>query len=625
MIPDSLTSVRARVRTHLAIWVGLVTLVIPASAGAVGLFKSTETEGLKITIDADWAVQTAPGYLPVRFDITNLTEPRVIEIVAQGRPMTYRSLAARRTSGGGIISGGAMTVEQGRTRVRQTLRLARGDRVRFTMSLPVSSENESFTFEIRENSRVIEALGATALQSGSALDETSALIVASSGTPFGQAAAGWSRPIVTSRRFRGFAAPVTVPPGSTAPPLDFVLDPARVPSTWLGFTSLRAVIIGATEWQQLSDEQRGALRAWAASGGDLYFADGELSALLPEGQQRASLAQSDGTLRYLFGHIHLVKSADITSVGLAGLLAPSGPVVPEQEWSLPVTRATDWGSMGTRGYRLPIPGIGTVRARAFMVILLVFTVIIGPVNYVLLRRRRQQAMVVVTAPLISVMFILMLAGYVVAGEGFAVHARAATLTLLDQPRQAAVTRASASLYAAGRTPSTGLRFPRDVAVYPIGGNSTGHVEETNLDLSDSQQFATGFVRARSPINFESVAFRPARERLEVRRSGDRLSVVNGLGATIVKLHVKSGDRAYALAAPLAAGATGSLQVTDRSATTLVTLDQAMYGRFYAMAAEQPGDSYLAELDRSPFWQSGVSEVAEHGSLHLVLGLLEALP
>jgi hypothetical protein len=619
MIPDSLTCILARVRMHLAIWVGLVTLVIPASAGAVGLFRSVETEGLKVTIDADWAVQTAAGYLPVRFDITNLTEARVIEIVAQGNPMTYRSFRPS----GGIIGGAPMRIERGRTRVRQTLRLARGDRVRFTMSLPVAAENENFTFEIRENRRVIEALGGTNLQSGSPLDETSALIVAGSATPFGQAAAGWSRPIVTSRRFRGFGGVATVPPGATAPPLDFVLDPSRVPSTWLGFTSLRAVVIGATEWQQLSDEQRGALRAWTASGGDLYFADGDLSALLPEGQ-RASVAQRAGTARYFFGQFHLVKSADLTSGGLAALLAP-GPPVPEQEWSLPVTRATDWGSMGTRGFRLPIPGVGTVRARAFMVILLVFTVIIGPVNYVLLRRRRQPAMVVVTAPLISVLFILMLAGYVVAGEGFAVHARAATLTLLDQPRQAAVTRASASLYAAGRTPSTGLRFPRDVAVYPIGGNSTGHVEETNLDLSDSQQFASGFVRARSPINFESVAFRPARERLEVRRDGDRLTVVNGLGATIVKLHVKSGDRVYALAGPLAAGATGSLQVTDRSATTLVTLDQAMYGRFYAMAAEQPADSYLAELDRSPFWQSGVTEVAEHGSLHLVLGLLEARP
>ena len=44
--------------------------------------------------------------------------------------------------------------------------------------------------------------------------------------------------------------------------------------------------------------------------------------------------------------------------------------------------------------------------------------------------------------------------------------------MLDQATKQAATRAAASLYAAGMTPSGGLRFARDVAVFPIGAD--GH-------------------------------------------------------------------------------------------------------------------------------------------------------
>ena len=39
-----------------------------ASARAAGEYRTVEIESLKIEIDSEWAVRTAPGYLPVRFD-----------------------------------------------------------------------------------------------------------------------------------------------------------------------------------------------------------------------------------------------------------------------------------------------------------------------------------------------------------------------------------------------------------------------------------------------------------------------------------------------------------------------------------------------------------------------------
>ena len=46
---------------------------------------SSNEESLKIDVDAEWAFENAPGYLPVRFDITNSGDNRVIEIVGEGQ------------------------------------------------------------------------------------------------------------------------------------------------------------------------------------------------------------------------------------------------------------------------------------------------------------------------------------------------------------------------------------------------------------------------------------------------------------------------------------------------------------------------------------------------------------
>ena len=94
--------------------------------------------------------RTAPGYLPVRFDITNLGEARVIEIVGQGTRFF------RAPPGGHAAR---------RRRVRQAVRLARGDRVRLTMPVPVFADNENIRFEIREDGRTLERFNYTGFQS----------------------------------------------------------------------------------------------------------------------------------------------------------------------------------------------------------------------------------------------------------------------------------------------------------------------------------------------------------------------------------------------------------------------------------------------------------------------------
>jgi len=47
-----------------------------------------------------------------------------------------------------------------------------------------------------------------------------------------------------------------------------------------------------------------------------------------------------------------------------------------------------------------------------------------------------------------------------------------------------------------------------------------------------------------------------------------------------------------------------------------------YFKRFSSLMQQPDESYVAVLTRSPFWQPGVASVTEHDSVHVVVGILE---
>ena len=326
-----------------------------------------------------------------------------------------------------------------------------------------------------------------------------------------------------------------------APPLDFLLEPARLPTNWLGFTSLRAVVIGPTEWEQLNDAQKSALLTWTACGGDLIFVDGDLGTLLPGATAACRRGRIARSARYFFGRIHRPTSASIATAGLASVLS-AAQKVQDANWALPANGARDWGAIAARGFRLPIPGVDGVPARAYLSILLVFSLLIGPVNYWFLRRKRQQVLLVLTAPLISAMFIVLLAGYVAGRRGSRrarprgdVHdARSGQEAGRHARQRVAVRRRHDAVgWAALSARRGGVpdRPRRDRQPRPAG-------RSISPTRSASRRAC---IQARSPTNFEQIAFRPARERLSFSREAGGMTVVNGLGATVTALVYRDGD------------------------------------------------------------------------------------
>jgi hypothetical protein len=581
--------------------IGICTLPVAAAAD----YRTIEVEGLRIVFDSDWPTRMAQGYMPVRFDITNSAGAREIEIVGSGMRF-YRG------RGGSQIT----------SNVRQAVRLERGSRVRITIPVPVYADSESMRFEIRENGRLLERLNYGGYTSRIPAEHASVLIVADAAGPFGRVASSWIRTSTTPTSVllgRGTVSVSPKPASPPAAPMDLVLAPGRIPENWLGYTSLRAVVIAPLEWTELSEAQKNALITWTACGGDLFFVDGPIEALFPPGQ--APSASPGSTRAYFFGRIHLISADAITAEGLATTVSRTR-TLQDANFSLPASGVGHWLSMGARGFRLPIPGVGGVPARAYLLILIVFAVIIGPINYWLLHRARRQVLFVLTTPLIALIFIALLGGYVLAGEGLSVRGRAVTFTMIDQARKQAVSRASMTLYAAGLTPRGGLRFGRDEAVFALGRDGEGTREGLTLDFTDEQRFASGAIHARTPNNLETIAFRPARERLEFNRDGSAIQVVNGLGARLEALVYRDGGQVYSLANPLEAGERAVLRPGAVDTVRFVQQGNLLSARFEHLLQRQPAGSYFAVLDRSPFWNPGLEGVDERESYHVVFGWVD---
>jgi hypothetical protein len=80
-----------------------------------------------------------------------------------------------------------------------------------------------------------------------------------------------------------------------------------------------------------------------------------------------------------------------------------------------------------------------------------------------------------------------------------------------------------------------------------------------------------------------------------------------------------------LSGALAPGATMALRGSSATPRALLAGGDSALVRYDPLLANVSTDSYVAVLDRSPFWDPGTSDLDERGSFHLVLGRHGGLP
>lgn len=321
-------------------------------------------------------------------------------------------------------------------------------------------------------------------------------------------------------------------------------------------------------------------------------------------------------------------------------------------------------------WNLLIPGVGLAPVTGFRVLITLFVLGIGPLNYVLLRRWKSLHLLVVTVPLSAAAVTLALFGYAMVADGLGTRMRIRSFTQIDQRRSHAACWSRLSYYA-GLAPFGGLTFPDDVAVIPYEYLPAEQESRTReLIWGEDQWLSSGWLPSRTPTQLITIRSRPTDLGLSIGQSKDlpnKLLVSNRLRTPIRQLLVRAKDGGYFWADNLGVDAakqaeTIALAEAQRRLQKTfgeckpqypVGMDRAGPGGYSswsgygsrwswmssqtdipapmqkagvlevslaaARAASLEPGSYVAIVERSPEVVVGTDSAREEASLHVILG------
>lgn len=205
-----------------------------------------------------------------------------------------------------------------------------------------------------------------------------------------------------------------------------------------------------------------------------------------------------------------------------------------------------------------VPGVGLAPVTAFQVLITLFVVLVGPVNYWLLARRQKLPLLLATAPAAAFAAIALLFAYGLITDGVGARVRMRSYTELDQRTGQAASWARISYYA-GMAPAGGLTMPVDAAVYPmlprweVDRRHRGSGQHREVAWVGGQRLSRGWLASRTPTQLLTIAARPTSRRLELREGQRGVQATNLLEVDVASLAIQDHQGRLYWAENLAAG------------------------------------------------------------------------
>lgn len=151
-----------------------------------------------------------------------------------------------------------------------------------------------------------------------------------------------------------------------------------------------------------------------------------------------------------------------------------------------------------------IPGFGASPVEGFLGVISLFILMIGPLNFYLLKKFKRLYLLPLTVVAAAMVTIVTMMCYAVFSDGVTTRVRLRSFTLIDQTddEHIAMTRCRHS-YLAAITPSKGLVFPDRLGVYPLVPFYSGTDERGEIlkERSNERVLSKGYLRSRTTTQF----------------------------------------------------------------------------------------------------------------------------
>jgi hypothetical protein len=400
-------------------------------------------------------------------------------------------------------------------------------------------------------------------------------------------------------------------------------------TNWLGYSRFDAVSISAGDLRALPEAVRSALWRYVECGGSLLiFGTWDIPIQWRERRELLTGGVDLETFYVGFGAVTVTGSVDPKQINASQWSKIK--LIWEEARHEPVP----YPKLDSINEIFPVVDRIGVPVRGLFLLMILFVMVIGPINMIWLARRGKKIWLLWTVPAISLLTCLAVTAFSLLKEGWSATARTEALTILDERSHRATTIGWTGFYSP-MTPSEGLHFNYDTELTPQLPSSwhytrTGGQGRT-IDLTNDQHLSSGWITARVPSFFKIRKSETRRERLSVRQGANgTVSIVNGLGAGIRQLWWADSAGNIYNATNIPAGAESNL--TPINIQTGANADQlrlrfsdtdwlSTFNNIEANPREllMP-NSYLAVLDASPFIEEGMGNVNTRNAKTLVYGI-----
>jgi hypothetical protein len=278
----------------------------------------------------------------------------------------------------------------------------------------------------------------------------------------------------------------------------------------------------------------------------------------------------------------------------------------------------------SQAFEALLPGVRAPVGR-FILLLSLFVLLVGPGGLWLVRRKGPVALLL-TVPAVSLVTCLAMVLWSVFVDGLALRASLFSFTLLDRPRDRALTVGLGAYYA--NLEPEGLAFSSLGVLLPPwqGASRTSPLE---VDWSQGPVVTGGFLPSRTYREWGELGLVSSRLRLSVRSDADGPTVLNALGAPLESGYLQWSGSLWRVPR-LAEGAEGRAQRT--SGREVAEFDSWMVGgvarRFgrdvlAQMRAPLSEGEFLARLEgKGPFTATRALDVELHQGQHVVRGRVD---
>ena len=406
-------------------------------------------------------------------------------------------------------------------------------------------------------------------------------------------------------------------------------------SNWLGYSRYDGVVVTGNDMALMPFPVQLAIKRYVECGGSLLV----LGAWQPDAEWRAGQRDFNGLACYYPGFgICLVsgenRARNPQNAAPQYLSAEQWQAM-RQIWHQTFDKLQQIKNTNDANNHFPVVENLRLPVRGLFLLVLLFALLIGPVNISILTAKKKRIWLLWTVPAVSIITCVTVFIYAMVAEGWHGYARTQTLTILDENSRRATTIGWVACYSP-LTPRDGLHFSYDTEVTPqvevYSWNRQG--QGRMVDWTNEQQLGSGWVLSRVPSHFtvrKSQAGLDALLRLTVEQTGSRLKVGNSLGVEIDTVWVADRQGNIYFGNNIAPGQQAELKPLGLVAIgTREKLRQA-FGEDWLQHLPQftgkpetvlrPG-CYLARVKAPLFIEEGLLKVQKHKADTLVYGIMK---